>query len=284
MEPDRTTPEPRPSIRLAPQGDRVRDTDAMPAFIPDIPLSDCWGSVGEVTFYHRDGRCMLRSRPRPVFAGSPAQLRQLELHRRAIAAWGSLPHRAQAEWNRLAHGVPSHRPPFGDGNSISGYCLFLSAYHGLAALGRESVPSPAAPGPFPVRSLAVTGARTEGSSLVLETALTLEPSAPEGRFRLLAMLQLAPEGRGRNPGLMRRFLPPSPAEPGTTAAPLRIPDYAALFRLGSGARRLSVHIRHSLLDTITGLRSDSRSLSAEVDVRDGQQAMATAGLQEHNNA
>ena len=241
----------------------------MPAFIPDIPLSDCWGSVGEVTFYHRDGRCMLRSRPRPVFAGSPAQLRQLELHRRAIAAWGSLPHRVQAEWNRLAHGVPSHHPPFGDGNSISGYCLFLSAYHGLAALGREGVPSPAAPGPFPVRSLAVTGARTEGSSLVLETALTLE---------------LAPEGRGRNPGMMRRFLPPSPAGPGTTAAPLRIPDYAALFRLGSGARRLSVHIRHALLDTITGLRSDSRSLSAEVDVRDGQQAMATAGLHEHNNA
>ena len=282
--PDRTTPEPRPSIRLAPQGDRVRDTDAMPAFIPDIPLSDCWGSVGEVTFYHRNGRCMLRSRPRPVFGGSPAQLRQLELHRRAIAAWGSLSHRAQAEWNRLARGVPSRRPPFGDGNSISGYCLFLSAYHGLAALGREGVPSPAAPGPFPVHSLAVNGARTEGSSLVLETALTLEPSAPEGRFRLLAMLQLAPEGRGRNPGMMRRFLPPSPAGPGTTAAQLRIPDYAALFRLGSGARRLSVHIRHALLDTITGLRSDSRSLSAEVDVRDGLQAMATAGLQKHNNA
>ena len=45
-----------------------------------------------------------------------------------------------------------------------------------------------------------------------------------------------------------------------------------------------MHIRHALLDTITGLRSDSRSLSAEVDVRDGLQAMATAGLQKHNNA
>lgn len=256
----------------------------MPVYIPDIPLSDCWGSAGNTTFYHRNGRCLLRSRPRPVFSGTPAQLRQLELHRRAIAAWGTLPPTAQSEWNRTALQVPAHRPPFGDGNHISGYCLFLSAYHGLAVLGREGIPSPAAPGPFPVRSLAVTGTRLEGAGLMLETALTLEPSAPEGRFRLLAMLQLAPEGRGRNPGLMRRFLSPSPTGPGTTAALLHVPDYAALFRLNPEARKLNAHIRYALLDSITGLRSDSRSLSAEVDVRDGQQTMAAAAPKEHNNA
>lgn len=38
--------------------------------------------------------------------------------------------------------MAAHRPPYGDGNSISGYNLFVSAYHGFAQLGDERVPVP----------------------------------------------------------------------------------------------------------------------------------------------
>lgn len=41
-------------------------------------------------------------------------------------------------------GVEPHRLPFDHTTRISGYNLFVSAYHGFATLGNEHVPSPRA--------------------------------------------------------------------------------------------------------------------------------------------
>ena len=29
----------------------------MPAYNPNLLISDCYGSAGSITFYHRDGKC-----------------------------------------------------------------------------------------------------------------------------------------------------------------------------------------------------------------------------------
>jgi len=49
--------------------------------------------------------------------------------------------------------VPSHRPPYDDNHHISGYNLFVSAYHGFAQLGREHVPAPQPYPQFPSAAL-----------------------------------------------------------------------------------------------------------------------------------
>ena len=114
----------------------------MPRFYPDALFSDCWSSVGDVTFYHRNGVCYFRSKAYSEFAGTDEQLEQKSLHQRAIKAWRGLTSKQQNKWRKYADGVAAHRPPYGDGNSISGYNLFMSAYHGFAQLGDERVPVP----------------------------------------------------------------------------------------------------------------------------------------------
>ena len=34
----------------------------MPRFYPNIQFSDCWSSVGDITYYHRNGICYFRSK------------------------------------------------------------------------------------------------------------------------------------------------------------------------------------------------------------------------------
>ena len=46
----------------------------MPRFYPNTRFSDCWASVGNVTFYHRDGICYFRSKAYSEFAGTAEQL------------------------------------------------------------------------------------------------------------------------------------------------------------------------------------------------------------------
>ena len=53
----------------------------------------------------------------------------------------------------MAKGVVSHRPPFGQKNSISGYNPFVSAYHSFAQLGNEHIPEPVMFEPFPIFSM-----------------------------------------------------------------------------------------------------------------------------------
>ena len=49
----------------------------MPRFYPDALFSDCWSSVGDVTFYHRNGVCYFRSKAYSEFAGTAEQLEQI---------------------------------------------------------------------------------------------------------------------------------------------------------------------------------------------------------------
>ena len=104
----------------------------MPRFTPSILISDCWGSVGDLTFYHMGGRCYYKKKSRCEFPGTDAQNSQLDVHRRALAACRTLEHSVQLTWNDLAKPVISHKPPFDNTAHISGQNLFVSAYHGWA--------------------------------------------------------------------------------------------------------------------------------------------------------
>ena len=89
---------------------------------------------------------LLQAKALHPLPGTTAQLDQAQLHHRAILAWQQLPHSVQLQWRELAKSVPSHRPPYDNNHHISGYNLFVSAYHGFAQLGREHIPEPQ---PFP---------------------------------------------------------------------------------------------------------------------------------------
>lgn len=114
----------------------------MPQFRPSILVSDAYGSAGNTTWYHRDGKCYTRKRSHPVYGGTAGQLEHLDVHRRALAAWRTVPHSTQLVWNRLAAEVEPHRPPFDHRAHISGQNLLVSAYHGFFTLGDEHLPEP----------------------------------------------------------------------------------------------------------------------------------------------
>ena len=71
-------------------------------FHPSVLASDVFGSAGDVTAVHRDGKVYLRKRKVGAGVLSPAQLEHLEVHRRALAAWRGLDHETQLEWNEYA--------------------------------------------------------------------------------------------------------------------------------------------------------------------------------------
>lgn len=91
----------------------------MPRFVPSVLISDCWGSVGDLTFFHKDGRCFYKKKNQCEFAGTDAQNSQLDVHRRALAAWRTLEHSVQLTWNEFAKPVISHKPPFDNTAHIS---------------------------------------------------------------------------------------------------------------------------------------------------------------------
>lgn len=227
----------------------------MPRFYPNARFSDCWSSVGDVTFYHRNGICYFRSKAYSEFAGTPGQLEQKCLHQRAIAAWRSLSPADQNLWRRFAAGVAAHRPPFGDGNSISGYNLFLSAYHGFAQLGDEHVPSPQRFEAFPIFSLDFAGCRHDTGKLELEFNLTLCGTDMPERYRVLGKIQLDVPGTGRNPGKMRNYLSDSVPSGKVSKIIFSVPAESRL-------DMFQIHVRYLLLDSVTGYRSQYHSLSA----------------------
>ena len=112
----------------------------MPQFLPSVLISDAYGSVGDVTCYHRGGRCYYRKRTTGNYLGTAAQLSALDVHRRALAAWRPVGQSTQEIWNKLATQVEPHRPPFDHKAHITGQNLFVSAYHGFATLGNEHIP------------------------------------------------------------------------------------------------------------------------------------------------
>lgn len=227
---------------------------------PGLFISDAFGSAGDVTAYHRGGRCFLRKRCSPAYPATGGQLAALDVHRRALAAWRSLPHEEQLSWEPYAREVEPHRPPFDHKARISGNNLFVSAYHGFATLGREHVPSPAPFENFPTFRAEILGATAEGETLSI--IWRLEVDDPEHRYRLLTKIQLAALGRGRNPGAMRNFLAEGSASDARQTT--RIPDYKSIW--GLDLQSYQVHARCILLDIVTGYRSQFYAVSGIISL------------------
>ena len=232
----------------------------MPQFKPSILISDAFGSAGDITFYHRNGKCFTRKKAVTVFRGTAGQLAGLEIHRRALAAWRGIAHETQLVWNEYAEEVEPHKPPFDHKAHISGQNLFVSAYHGFVTLGNEHVPEPQRFIPFPPFSISLSGCLKSEDRLVLPVIMTLDTENNPTRYRLLAKIQLAEPGKGRNPGLMRNFL--AEGFCGSESLKIVIDGYSEMF--GVDGEAFQVHGRFILLDTLTGYRSQYQEKSFHI--------------------
>ena len=226
----------------------------MPRYIPSIPFEDCYGSVGEKTYYHRNGVCYYKKRSRPAFPGTMLQMEHQTVHLRAIAAWQGLDPSVQKEWNSCAVGVQSHRPPFDGKSGISGYNLFVSAYHGFARLGREHTPSPTPREEFPVYVVdRVDKLASVNGTLRLGFHVLMPEDVEAGRYWLYSRIQLAKPGGGVRPGLMRNYLATAGCPAGESVVEIDVPNYAGAWDLDLQAYTL--HCRINLLDSRTGYRN-----------------------------
>ena len=231
--------------------------EAMPKYIPNSRFSDCWASVGDITFYHRNGQCYFRKKSVCKFPRTSGQVAVSEIHRRALAAWRTLDHDVQLRWNECAKSVPSHRPPFDEKSHITGHNLFVSAYHGFAQLGNEHIPEPKEWRPFPVAHIEFVSAVEvdDGDTLRINFKALMEDGCHAGRYRLHLKMQFTSPGAGVIPGLMRTFV----AEENCTtdadeSISVLVKGYRTLW--GLSLPEYQVYCRYSLIDTITGYRNN----------------------------
>ncbi len=254
----------------------------MPAYNPNLLISDCYGSAGSITFYHRDGKCRWRSKSTLSFSATPEQSAALDVHRRALAAWRTIPDMEKERWHKIARNVPPHRPPFCSGGHISGHNLFVSAWHGFHTLGNEHIPEPVEFRPFPVFTAEFACPETVNvSDLRIYLRLAMSIADNPTRYALLCKVQLAEAGNGCNPGRMRNFLAedvseavPAGMSPAATqelsntveirTVAITIPDYRTFSGIVSDS--YSLHIRYMLIDRRTGYRSRYQKLSAVIGV------------------
>lgn len=217
----------------------------MPKYHPNALIQDCWSSIGDITFYHRNGQCYWKRKACTPFVGSPAQLNQAKVHHRAILAWQQLQHSVQLEWSELAKSVPSHRPPYDNNHHISGYNLFISAYHGFAQLGREHVPAPQLFPLFPISVLELLGSACNNGMATIRCCLSLTGTDNPERWYISARIQLTAPGVGCDPSKMRTYI-------GT-----RNPDDEIVFNVPcSYIEYKQVHLRYRLIDSVTGYRNN----------------------------
>lgn len=165
-------------------------------------------------------------------------------------------------------GVTAHRPPFVNEGSISGYNLFVSAYHGFVTLGNEHIPEPLRFEEFPAFIIEFVSAEVVGN-IDLRLRFTLDICETDNplRYRVLGKIQLVEAGKGCHPGKMRNFLSaetvPVPLSQDTIQNPreiiFAIPDYKNVF--GLSIQEYTLHIRYLLLDTVTGYRNLYHKLS-----------------------
>ena len=217
----------------------------MPKFHPTTLIEDCWSSIGNITFYHRNGQCYWKRKAHPSFPGTPAQLNQAQVHHRAILAWQQLQHSVQMEWRELAKSVPSHRPPYDNHHHISGYNLFVSAYHGFAQLGVEHVPQPQPFPHFPPSALELLQITQSSGIATLRCHLSLADTVHPERWHVSARIQLDPPGVGYDPGKMRSYMG------------IRSQDNEIVFNVPNPyTEDYQVHIRYRLIDYVTGYRNN----------------------------
>ena len=237
----------------------------MPRYEPNSRFSDCWSSVGDTTFFHIDGVCYWKKKPVCKFAGTPGQIEQLELHRRALAAWQTLDHDVQLQWNTFGASAPSHKPPFDGSTHITGHNLFVSAYHGFAQLGAEHVPEPAPWEDFPVLHLKFSSAVVIDDS---DLQMTFRASLPEcsnpTRYRVVAKLLMTEPGHTRTGGFYRTFLALSNCPSTDAEVRFMVPDFQNLWPISGPLYQ--VHCRYLLIDTQNGYRNIFRKTSFVMDL------------------
>lgn len=227
----------------------------MPKYIQNLAFTDCWASVGNITFYHRNGQCYYKAKAQPAFPYTAGQRLQISLHKRAIAAWQSISHEEQLEWNALATQVKSKRPPYDSKSHISGYNLFVSAYHGYASIGNEHIPEPKPVPIFPNISLRLLRSIQVGENIHMTFKIENPPSDLH-KYELASRIQLVKAGTGSNPGKMRNYM----AEIDKNAeATFIIPSL-------SESKSLTVHMRFFLIDRTTGHRSTQTKQSENITI------------------
>ena len=227
----------------------------MDTLIQSVLIADVYGSAGDVTAYHREGKLFLRKKSTVGAPASPAQLAVQAVHHRALEAWRGLSDMEQHQWGVYAQLVEPHRPPFDHSSHITGHNLFVSAYHGFATLGNEHVPVPRAFEKFPPFVVEVGGASVVEGLLVLPLSVVIDAALTPERYRLLVKIQLTRPGKGRNPGKMRNVLADRPC--GSSSVNLFIDPSI----WGLNLQQYQVHARFILLDTVTGYRSQYHQLS-----------------------
>ena len=232
----------------------------MPKYIPNSRFSDCYASVGNITFFHRDGECYFRTKANPTFPGTSGQQVQLSIHQRGLREWRNLNHDEQLEWNALAKSVRSKRPPFNTSTHISGYNLFMSAYHGLACIGDERIPTPQPLPTFPVIHL-----EHSSTAIINNTDLQLSFRITTGHIpdnlRIIAKIQLTAPCMSSHRGRFRNYI-------GTRTDDNHISfiihDYRTV--IGLDLKEYQVHLRHLLIDSNSGHRSIETPLSTGIGI------------------
>ena len=232
----------------------------MPKYIPNSRFSDCYASAGNITFFHRDGECYFRTKANPTFPGTAGQQVQLSIHQRGLKEWRSLNHDEQLEWNALAKSVRSKRPPFNTSTHISGYNLFMSAYHGLACIGDERVPEPRPLPDFPVMCLELTAAAVI-NSLDLQLSFSITTGHIPDTHRIIAKIQLTAPGLSSHRGRFRNHV-------GTRTDNNHVSFIIQDYRTVSGLdlNEYQVHLRHLLIDSNSGHRSKETPLSIGIRI------------------
>lgn len=231
----------------------------MPKYIPNLLFSDCYASVGNITFFHKDGECYFKTKANPTFPRTAGQQVQLSIHQRGLQEWRNLGHDEQLEWNALAGTVRSKRPPFNTTSHISGYNLFMSAYHGLACIGDERIPELKPIPDFPIIYLEIASAIVINSSDLQISFRTTGDTIYEN-MRIIGKLQLTAPGYRSHRGKFRNYI----GTVGTGHVTFTIPDFKAVS--GVDLQEYQVHLRYFLIDADSGYRSDENSLSVGIAI------------------
>lgn len=238
-------------------------------FKPSVLVSDVFGSAGDVTAVHRDGKTYLRKKRSGEVVLTPAQVAHLEVHRRALAAWRTVPQSVQEIWHEYARGAEPHRPPFDHSSWISGQNLFVSAYHGFHTLGMEHVPEPCRFESFPPFAVSAMLASVEDGVLVLRLSVAGLEFVEASRYWLYGRVQFTEEGKGASSQVSRKsVLASGPCS--VSPVSLVLSDWRELWPAVVGLSAFRVHGSFVLLDTVTGYRSQRRRLSGVVSLNENR--------------
>lgn len=218
---------------------------SMPRYLPNTRFSDCWGSAGNVTFYHRDGKCFFKTRDTHTFSASTSQLEALEVHRRALAAWREVPDPIKEEWREYASYVEPHKPPFDGTSRITGHNLFVSAYHGYATLGDEHVPSAVPWSEFPLFNLEFVSASSVDGFLHARFRVWFSGADDCSRYAVLGKVAVSAPGTGCKTSQLRNCLGMETEEAGVIEFVIE----------SDAAESCQIHIRYALIDSESGYRS-----------------------------